>query len=111
MMSGERRGVRRIEFFAPRAVGLEEVLEARERRQAAQRALLARWGTPLVSLCMNVPGPVKDTPLIELAFRHGLDALEARLPPLLSMEVRRDAAGPEALLACRMEASALKTLG
>lgn len=111
MTGGERRGGRRIEFFAPRAVGLEEVLQARERRQAAQRALLARWGTPLVSLCMNVPGPVKDTPLIELAFRHGLDELEARLPPPLAMEVRRDAAGPEALLAFRMEAPALKVLG
>ena len=104
MTGGERRGGRRIEFFVPRPVGLDEVLEARERRQAAQRAMLARWGTPFVSLCMNVPGPIKDTPLIELAFRHGLDELEARLPPPLAIEVRRDATGPEALLACRMEA-------
>nr|MCR5825778.1 citrate lyase holo-[acyl-carrier protein] synthase [Oscillospiraceae bacterium] len=60
-------------------VTLEEVLAAREQRVRRQDALLARHRAPVISFTMNVPGPVKDTPLIRRAFAVGCRALQSAL--------------------------------
>ena len=60
-----------------REVTLEEVLEARENRVREQDRLLAKHGMPVISFTMNIPGPVKDTPLIRRAFFAGREILNA----------------------------------
>ena len=55
-------------------VTLEDILRARDTRANAQRRLLRAYRLPLVSFTMNIAGPVKDTPLVRLAFRAGLAA-------------------------------------
>lgn len=62
-------------------VTLEQMLLAREERAFRQTALLAQWGLPLVSFCLNIPGPVKDSPAIRRGFFAGTEALEHSLPP------------------------------
>ncbi len=62
-----------------REVTLSEVLAAREDRVARQAELLDAWGAPLISFTMNIPGPVKDTPLIRRAFFAGRAMLEEAL--------------------------------
>ncbi len=61
-------------------VTLSQVLAAREERVRRQREWNRQWGLPQISFSMNIPGPVKDTPLIRQAFREGVAALEAQLP-------------------------------
>ena len=74
------------------------MLLARDRRASRQAALLARYGCPVISFTMNIPGPVKDSPLIRYAFRSGLRQLEALPCAQLCREVIFEPTGPEALL-------------
>ena len=45
-------------------VTLPEMLEAREKRAIRQQTLLQRYTRTMVSFTMNIPGPVKNSPLI-----------------------------------------------
>ena len=62
----------------PETVDAAAMMAARERRAARQACLLAQGGT-LISFTMNVPGPVKRSPLWERGFAEGCRLLEARL--------------------------------
>ena len=79
-------------------VTLEDILRARDTRANAQRRLLQAHRLPLVSFTMNIAGPVKSSPLIELAFDAGLAALYDALGQPVTAEVIRPATGCEALL-------------
>jgi len=83
-----------------------ELLEAKEQRVKRQQTMLAAHGLPLISFSMNIPGPVKRTPLIELAFDHAL----SQLPEAVEMTVLRERTGCEAILCCDIPAEELKTL-
>ena len=61
-------------------VTLQQILEVREQRSRRQMQLIREFGRPLVSFSMNIPGPVKDSPIIRRGFRAGCKALEAELP-------------------------------
>lgn len=74
------------------------MLFARDRRVSRQTALLARYGRPVISYTMNIAGPVKDSPLIRYAFRHGLRQLEALPYTPVCREIIFEPTGPEALL-------------
>ena len=61
-------------------VTLEQVLQNRDARAAAQQHLLSQYQKPLLSYSLNIPGPVKNSPLIRRTFREGLAALQAQIP-------------------------------
>lgn len=93
---------------------LEAVLAAREARAALQAELGARWNSPILSLSLVSPGPVKDDALR----RRVLDRAEAALDTALTAAgqevlegLRLDGeAGPVALRAVRAPASAIKAV-
>ena len=89
-------------------VTLEDILRARDTRADAQRRLLRACRLPLVSFTMNIAGPVKSSPLIELAFDAGLDALYGTLGRPAAAEVIRPFTGCEALLVYDRPAAELK---
>ena len=89
-------------------VTLEDILRARDRRADAQRRLLYSHRLPLVSFTMNIAGPVKSSPLIELAFDAGLEALYTALGQPEAAEIIRPATGCEALLVYDRPAVELK---
>lgn len=97
-----------------REVTLEEVLEAREARVSRQERLLARYRAPVISFSMNIPGPVKDTPLIRRAFFAGRDALRAALRSAgleaLGVSETLAATGCELCCAVRADAPEVKRL-
>ena len=64
---------------AVREVTLEDMLRAREARAERIGRASAEQECPLVSFTMNIPGPVKISPLIRRGFREGLRRLEAAL--------------------------------
>ena len=62
-------------------VTLEQILNAREDRAYRQQAMSRKHRAPILSFTMNIPGPVKDTPLIRRAFQEGLNALALSVRP------------------------------
>lgn len=62
-----------------REASLAEILDARERRTWEQERLRTGHGAPVISFTLNIPGPVKDSPLIRRGFRAGREQLEAGL--------------------------------
>ena len=54
---------------------LEEVLAAKEARQERQQALRLRTALPLVSITLNIPGPIKDSEVLRSLCRAAADAL------------------------------------
>ncbi len=97
-----------------RQVQLAEVLMARDARAQRQRELLAEFGLPLVSFCMNIAGPVKNGPAIRRGFAEGLAQLQEALRGARMEVAHREQvnapAGCEALLAVRGDARALKRI-
>lgn len=97
-----------------REVGLEEMMEARERRVMMQTELLRRYGLPLVCFTMNIPGPVKDSPLIRRGFQAGCRRLEEELGragiPVEFRKITEEYTGCTAYYAVRADAVALKTV-
>ena len=91
-----------------------EMLEAREARARRQRELLDSLSCPVVSFTMNIPGPVKNGPVIRRAFQEGLLRLDAALDaPGLGVVSREEIdlpTGCEALWAVRGPGRQIKEL-
>lgn len=85
--------------FIPYAVSVEDMMRARDERVHAQNEILAAAvsfpaPTALLSFGMNIPGAVKQTPLIRSGFLFGKERLTALLqreghPILGTHELRR----------------------
>ena len=97
-----------------REVTLQEVLDARDRRAEAQRQLLEQAGRPVLSFTMNIPGPVKDGPLIRRGFDEGLRLLDAALGEAgfacASRQIIHADTGNEFLCAVKAPAAAVKEI-
>lgn len=93
-------------------VTLMQMLEARENRVLEQQRLLREYGVPLICFTMNIPGPVKYSPLIERAFEEGCRTLGHRLPEnrILHRSIRRAVTGCQAIYAVSMDAAAIKKI-
>ena len=61
------------------AVTLMEMLGAREARAMRQQQLLEEYQLPVISFCLNIAGPVKNSPVLRRAFREGLERLVCAL--------------------------------
>lgn len=61
-------------------ITLPQMMDCRERRIYIQNELLQKHRRPVISFCMNIPGPIKTNPQIRAAFLAGkkelLDALQ-----------------------------------
>ena len=77
-------------------VTLYQILQAREDRAARQQELLERYGRTLICFTMNIPGPVKISPLIRRSFRWGLRQLDEAFPQPLHRQIREEITGCEA---------------
>ena len=60
-------------------ITLPQMMDCRERRGSLQYELIQRYGRPVVSFCMNIPGPIKTNARILAAFLSGKDALTSSL--------------------------------
>lgn len=96
------------------AVTLMEMLGAREARAMRQQQLLEEYHLPVISFCLNIAGPVKNSPVLRRAFREGLERLECallagRLEVVHQEEVDQPT-GCEALWVVRGDGRAVKEL-
>lgn len=93
-------------------VTLAEILDAREKRAELQKKLLAEYSATLISFTMNIAGPVKNTPVIERAFRHGLYQLLFQIPKekVLFESSRSEPCGCEAFVSVNLSADTVKEI-
>ncbi|MBR2131338.1 MAG: triphosphoribosyl-dephospho-CoA synthase CitG [Oscillospiraceae bacterium] len=93
-------------------VTLAQMLTAREERQERIADALRRYQLPLVSFSMNIPGPVKYSPLIQRGFREGCRRLETALEQFPLTEIARVEAvtGCEVLYTVDADAPAVKAV-
>jgi len=96
------------------AIAPVSLLTAREDRATRQAAALARFGKPLLSITVIMPGPVKDGSLsrsvMELALQEVDRLVSARHWKVLSRDVSWHESGPEALYSLHVDAQVLKAL-
>lgn len=93
-----------------RSVTVEDMMRARDARAARQRRLLEK-GDALVSLTMNIAGPVKAGPLFEYAFSEAVRLTEDVLkgfPSPIACETVRESTGYEKFWLINANATALK---
>lgn len=96
------------------AVTLMEMLNAREARAMRQQQLLEEYRLPVISFCLNIAGPVKNSPVLRRAFREGLErlacALLAQRLDVVAWEEVDVPTGCEALWVVRGDGRAVKEL-
>lgn len=96
------------------SVELWQMLEARDRRAARQRELLAQYQRPLVWFTMNIAGPVKTNSLIRRGFEVGCTLLEGQFmrvkAPILHQEQYHEPTGSEACYVVDLDPHSLKQL-
>lgn len=93
-------------------VVLEQMLAAREARAMRQFTLNAQYKLPIISFSMNIPGPIKDSPLIRRGFLAGCAMLDHRLPKqaVKFREVLPQVTGWEATYVLDMDAVEIKKI-
>jgi len=84
--------------FNAGSISLQQVLDARDHRHEIQQQLLSEFRRPLLSFTMNIAGEVKNSPLIKLAFDHGLQSITDLLGTPHKMELLQKPTGCEAFL-------------
>ena len=52
-------------------VGIDEILNCREKRVAIQNKMIKKYNKPVISFTMNIPGPIKTNNEIKKAFDIG----------------------------------------
>ncbi len=60
-------------------ITLQELLDSREKRAQKQRMLLDQHDGVLVSVTLNIPGPVKDKPAYREALKVGMELLAEKI--------------------------------
>lgn len=95
-------------------VVLTDMLACRERRVNTQNAYIQKYHCPVISFCMNIPGPIKTNDKIKKAFLSGkealFDALQKKNIPVLSQIEFDDKTGNEIILAVAYPADKIKKL-
>jgi len=67
------------QILGHRAVTMEEILDARERRASKQKALQIKHQKPLISFTLNMPGDIKTFPLANRVFEEGIMFIKNQL--------------------------------
>ena len=80
-------------------VTLKELLDSRENRVWHQQELLEKYGNLLVSVTLNIPGPVKDKPEYRKLMEWGMEGLLGAFGPnVVHKEIRFLKTGAEGYL-------------
>ena len=95
-------------------VTITDMMYCRDRRVQIQNEFIEKYRKPVISFCMNIPGPVKTTPLIRKGFESGkkafLETLQKESVEVLESRIFDDVTGPEMLLCVSASAEKIKDL-
>ena len=60
-------------------VGIDEILNCREKRVVIQNEMIRKYKKPVISFTMNIPGPIKTNNEIKKAFNIGKNLILEKL--------------------------------
>lgn len=95
--------------LAEQGLTLQDILAAKELRKLRQQAMREKYGTVLVSITINMPGPEKDMPVLHQLLDYGISQLRNGLH-IVAEERIYPITGPEALLAVCGDAKKVKEI-
>lgn len=103
--------MKRTDVFSGPAVSMQQILLRREQRVLEQRAMLEEAGcSSLVSFTLNIPGPVKQSPALQMVFDAGKKQLSLLLAGhILKKRVAYADTGSELLLALDLAPETVKS--
>ncbi len=88
-------------------VTLTDVLAAKEERRHRQDSLRSKTGANIISITINMPGPVKDRPVLRSLRDYAVKEVSSGLDVIQELKINA-ATGPEALVAVAGDAAMLK---
>lgn len=88
---------------------LKDILEGKETRAHRRNQLLTTGNEPVISLTINMPGSVKDSPVIRKIFKQGVREIERQLR-VTSCQIFYDKIGPQALFSVVAEPTYIKAI-
>ena len=95
-------------------ISLMDMLEARDQRVRKQQIFLEKFRKPLLCFTMNIPGPLKSSPLITRGFHLGLEKIRQQLMraniPILAEEILQKPTGNEAFLILDADVYSIKQM-
>ena len=62
-----------------KTVSIQDIMHCREQRAKFQNSFLESYHSPVISFCMNIPGPIKTNPDIRHAFEQGYHVIKTVL--------------------------------
>ncbi|MBZ4655280.1 MAG: holo-ACP synthase CitX [Peptococcaceae bacterium] len=96
------------------SISLEKMLLTRDERWQIKNRLKRQFQNPVVSITLNIPGPVKDSSLYRRIHREGMKAFLSRIScrdKVLYHEVFYKPTGPEGYLCIACSGLELKKIG
>ena len=67
------------DFMQGIEVGIDEILNCREKRVAIQNDMIKKYNKPVISFTMNIPGPIKTNNEIKKTFDIGKNLILEKL--------------------------------
>lgn len=94
------------------SVSLKDMLDCRENRVKVQTTYRLHFQQPIISFCMNIPGPIKTTPEIQNAFHVGCKEIEKSLQSIKILDSTRihKPTGDEWIFCAEGDAAKIKAL-
>jgi len=95
-------------------VGIDEVLNCREKRVAIQNEMIRKYKKPVISFTMNIPGPIKTNNEIKKAFNIGknliLEKLKENNIEILEIQELNENTGNELFISVNSLAKKIKNI-
>ena len=95
-------------------VGIDEILDCREKRVAIQNEMIKKYNKPIISFTMNIPGPIKTNNEIKKAFDIGknliLENLNKNNIEILEIQELNENTGNELFISVNSLAEKIKNI-
>ena len=95
-------------------VGIDEILNCREKRVAIQNEMIKKYNKPVISFTMNIPGPIKTNNEIKKAFDIGknliLEKLKENNIEILEIQELNENTGNELFISVNSLAKKIKNI-
>ena len=95
-------------------VGIDEILDCREKRVAIQNEMIKKYNKPVISFTMNIPGPIKTNDEIKKAFGIGknliLEKLKENNIAILEIQELNENTGNELFISVDSQAEKIKNI-
>ena len=95
-------------------VGIEEILDCREKRVTIQNEMIKKYNKPVISFTMNIPGPIKTNNEIKKAFDIGknliLENLKKNNIEILEKKELNENTGNELFISTHSSAEKIKNI-